>query len=211
MSSETAKAVFFISGAIAILMLGGAVLVAALNLGGALVTGLMVTIFQIVVTIAAIAIAFIIAGAIVAVLYQSIVVRLAELEMKYHDLLASMKKRSPTVATSLALFATLILLLSDKAFKGETLPTICVGVILTILFWIANELLVSGSRAKAAAGTITWVVGVAILPAAIYIHRGSDVSQVKADVFNLGLPAVVLICAALIVAVLAPIALRSDG
>lgn len=211
MSNETAYKIFLVSLAIGAVLLGLSVLVAAINLGGAIVSGVMVVIFQVIVTVAAIVLIAAVAGAIASAIYSGLVSRMSALERSYGELLRKLNKRAPTFATSAALVATLVLLLADKSFKGETIPTICVGIVLVLLFWLANELLVDETRLRNILGVGLWATGLVFLPVAIYFHRSRNMEVILQDISGLGIATISLLGLTFLVACFAPVVLKGNG
>ncbi len=211
MSEKDVYKFFLIALAIGAIFLGSSVFIAAINLGGAMVSGVMVVIFQVLITASAIVILFAITASITSAVYSSIVERISGLERSHGELLKTLNKRTPTFATSAALIAALVLLLADKSFKGEDIPTVCVGVVLAVLFWIANELLVADSRLRKVLGAFLWALALAFLPTMIYLHRDGNMDRIIQDFHSLGVTAISLLFLAFLVAFFAPIALKSNG
>lgn len=202
--------IFIIALAIAAILLGLSALVAAINLGGAIASGAIVAIFQFLITASGTLILLAITVAIISAVYSRVVERISRLEHSHARTLNMLNKRTPTFATSATLIAALVLLLADKSFNGETVPTVCVGVVLTVLFWIANELLIANSRPRRILGTVLWTLSIALLPTIIYLHRASDVERIIQDINSLSVTAISLLCLAFLVAFFAPIALKRN-
>ncbi|WP_446810545.1 hypothetical protein ACH50O_02850 [Methylomonas sp. 2BW1-5-20] len=205
MSGEDALKVLFLSLAVAVVLIGFSVLVLAFKIGTGLISDAVIVIFQFLMSIAGVVMTGLAAGKA----YESILKRVKILEYQYGELFTQINKRAPTFAASATLIASLVMLIADKAFKGELIPTVCVGVVLALLFWIANELMLAGTTTKYYLGVGTWLICLLILPAAMVVHHAGGFGATIDDIAKLGVTTIVLLGMAFIVACLAPIALKN--
>jgi hypothetical protein len=170
----------------------------------------MFTVFQVLIT-GGIILVLSIVGLCASMAFSGLVQRVSDIEKKYGELLQKINKRTPTFVASSAIIASLVLLLADKAFDGQSVPTICVGVVLALLFWIANELLVADSKDKNKLGMLLWLISVFVLPTAVYIHHAGNLASMRSMLSAFGDTTITLLGLAFLVACFAPIALKRNG
>lgn len=211
MKNESILNILFLSVAVGIVLLCFSALIATIKMGSVFVTSFMMSFFQFLVTVGGLILVAAIGIFVVSWTHSNLVKRISTLESSYGEILQKINKRTPTFVTATALIASLVLLLVDKAFDGQTVPTVCVGVVLTLLFWIANELLVADSRPKNIFGAFVWLMSVLTLPAAIYIHYAGNFDIIQSEFLKLGLVTTILLTLALLVACVAPFALKRHG
>ena len=210
MNKDTVWNIFLLSLAAGAVLLGGSALVTAFSLRTALVSGFMFTVFQVLIT-GGIILVLSIVGLCASMAFSGLVQRVSDIEKKYGELLQKINKRTPTFVASSAIIASLVLLLADKAFDGQSVPTICVGVVLALLFWIANELLVADSKDKNKLGMLLWLISVFVLPTAVYIHHAGNLASMRSMLSAFGDTTITLLGLAFLVACFAPIALKRNG
>jgi hypothetical protein len=129
----TQKTVWLIA-VLAALLLAVATLVAAVNLGENLAAKWVVVVFQILMTIA---MAVIIGVAVVWLVtkpLESVTASAKQLEVAHGALLARLHRREPTLVAMTVLIAEATILIADKSFQGEPLPTVMVSI--ALLFFL---------------------------------------------------------------------------
>jgi hypothetical protein len=211
MNDDRYMKILLVTVALAVLLACGALLVVAINLGATLVSSSMLLIFQVLFSIATVLIVGCLVGAIVFKLYKSIVEQLANLESKYADLSRRLGQRRPAFVSTATIVAAMVTLLSDKAFGEENVPAVCVGIVLILLFWVANELLVAGTQVRFIFGIAVWFFGVVLTPIVMLIQQHGDVSALVHSILRLNLGMMAMVIASVVLACVAPLTLRNDG
>lgn len=152
---------------IGVLLFGGALLVAAINVAGQIASFWFLLVVQIAI------------GALLLAVVMSLIGRLAAGTMKVfadlyarHDALAkAMKKRTPWFVVLTALVAQAVVAVADKSFQGQAFPTIAITLVLIILFFLANELISQDRLELRVAGFGLWFLAVLTLPFFVLADR----------------------------------------
>lgn len=164
---------FWVSLAAAALLLGGALMVAALELGSRLAAGWLVVLFQILIGLIAVSFTTVIVLWCCARLLRGIIDSLLKITVEHRWIIVHVKERVPAVAASVALLAEGYSLITDKAFGGDDQSAIVVGLVLLIVFWLANECIVAREHTIQWLGHGLWVIGLLALPAFVLVHTNS--------------------------------------
>lgn len=171
MDEKQQQTILVVAGAIGVICLGLALLVGAVNLGSELAAWWVVFVFQFLITALGAVAAVVVTLWILSFPINAITTSLDALQRAHGELLAKLKKRTPTFVAICIVVTDATMLIADKSFQGETLPTVTVSLVMLVLFWIGNELMVSDSRPKFFVGAAVWVLAVASLPVAATLHR----------------------------------------
>ncbi len=201
--------------AVAILLACVSLLIVASNLGKDLVSSWMLVLFHIVISVAAVLVVgtlvaalMFLGAAFVSMLFEGIVNRLGDLERRYRDLTKRLEQRTPTFVSTATIIAAMVMLLSDKAFGEEKTPAVCIGIVLILFFWVANELLVAGTRGRYIVGIVVWFLGIALTPTVMLIQEHGDVSKLVHGILKLNLAIVATVVASIVLACVAPLTLK---
>lgn len=167
MSSQQLERLLAAALIIGVLLFGGALLVAAINVAGQIASFWFLLVVQIAI------------GALLLGVVLSLIGRLAAGTMRVfadlyarHDALAkAMKKRTPWFVVLTALVAQAVVAIADKSFQGQTFPTIAITLVLIILFFLANELITRDRLALRVAGFALWFIAVLTLPFFVLADR----------------------------------------
>lgn len=110
-----------------------------------------------------------------------------------------------------AILALLVPFLFDKMLPDDDKATAtAVGLALTVLFWLSNELLISTDRRRFVFGTIIWILGIAI-PIAVFVgYENGDVRKMLLAVRGLPPLTIAAVVCSLLIACTAPFTL-GDG
>ncbi len=166
----------------AVVVVALALLVAAFKLGAHLAAWWIVIIFQVLLTGAGV----IVGGAftlwVAQSLFESIAQHLRELQRSHDELITYVRRRVPTFIAAALVITEAAMIIADKAFKSETLPTVTVSLLLLVLFWVANEFMTSGSTFRRGIGIALWIFAILFLPLAVFLHRKGDWSAIKAEI-----------------------------
>lgn len=117
-------------------------------------------------------------------LYRRVVEEMSKLRRDHADALKAMKKRASPLISVVLLSTQVLVYVADKPFHDETAP-IAVTILLTITFFVANELIVRPSRSVHIAGIIVWLFGVCGLPLAVWVNRGFSLRATIAPILEL--------------------------
>jgi hypothetical protein len=166
--------IFAVAAAIAAFSL----LIAVIRVGGTLVSGWVESVLRWLILAIGAAIAVVLVRYLWLQSSASVLERLGRLEDKYRDLAERMTQRKPTFVSLAAILALLVPFLFDKMVPEDDKATAtAVGLALTVLFWLSNELLISKDRRRFVFGIIIWIVGMAI-PIMVFIgYEDGDVSK----------------------------------
>lgn len=112
------------------------------------------------------------------------VAEMTKLRQQHADALKALQKRASPLISVVLLSTQVLAYLSDKSFDdgggsggsdgvgdGGKLA-IAVTILLTITFFVANELIARPSRSVHIAGIVVWLLGVLGLPLAIWVSKG---------------------------------------
>lgn len=171
MDEKQQETVVVVAGAVGVICLSLALLVGAINLGSELAAWWVVFVFQFLITTLGAIAAVIVTLWILSFPFNALTTKVYALQRAHGELLAKLQKRTPTFVAISIVVAEATMLIADKSFQGETLPTVTVSLVMLVLFWIGNELMVSDSRPKFFVGLAVWGLAVASLPVAATLHR----------------------------------------
>lgn len=209
---EKQKLEVLLVGALAVsaLLISASVLWATISMGATIVSSTMLVIFQVVLTVASVALSGAFVIWIGGVLWSRFITEIDSLRRQHADLLRKLSKRTPAFTSATALIATLVLLVADKVFC-DVQWTVCAGLILTLLFYVSNELQISDSGVMRVLGGGIWVVAVLGLPIAVVAENGWSPDKVISRLSELKVTTLVLVIAAVLIASLVPYARGDDG
>jgi hypothetical protein len=195
------ETILFVTGIVCAILLCVSVLVAAINLGSHIAAGVVVLIFQIVLTICGVAISVFIAWWLCCEIINRATNTLLKISKDHAKTLKELTKRVPTFLTITAILTQVIMLIADKVFDNNV-TVVMVSLVLMILFWIGNEFLLHDGFARIA-GWIIWLGAAAFLPIAVMLSHNwnfvelwqqiESISLGARLVFMLSLPSVILL------------------
>lgn len=154
---------------IAGLLIAASILIGIIKLSGQLAAFWVILVFQIVLVVLGVFVAALIASYLIGESYKTIMSKIDLVRREQNELFKSMNKRVTSYITTTVLIADAILIITDKSFKGEILPTILVSLFLLIFFWIANELMITEEKPKKRLGVLIWIIGLILLPTLAYV------------------------------------------
>jgi hypothetical protein len=208
MSDKQFERLFAVLAVSAVLMLCASLLIVAWRLGAALVSSFMLTVFQWVITLAAVLLIGAIVASVLGVVYEKVMIRIGRLERQYAELLARFAERKPGFISAATVIAALVAFLADKSFESDKLSAACVGIVLIVLFWISNELLLAEGKTRYYIGLSLWILGIAVTPAVILIQRHGDLKRLAAEVAEQPTPLLVTVAVSILIACVAPLTMK---
>lgn len=176
MNDKRIEAFLAYSFGIALVLLSGSLLLAVFNLGTQILSFGVLILFQIAVAV----VLFFAAAAIAGMLFKWIVSQIESLHWKHAQLLGEFKKRTPWFVVLVLLISQAVLVIADKSFKGEELPTVAVTLVLIILFFLANELIVKKNVWLKTLGFTLWFLAIVALPLLVWAHRDFNTAEIVA-------------------------------
>lgn len=205
MNDDTFEKTLIVIGLLIVLLVSGALFVVAIHLGATLVSTWVLVIFQVLLSLAAVLAAVVLAS----IPYGYVVKRLSSLETRYPALTKRLAQRRPTFVSTATIVAAMVTLLSDKAFGEENVAAVCVGTLLIVFFWVANELLVAGTRFLYTTGVAIWLIAILLTPAVMLIQVHGDVSKLVRDILLLNPEVLAVIVISVILSFVAPLLLKN--
>jgi len=175
MNEEAVEKIMYIALGVAAVLAGLALLVGAINLGSHIAAFWVVITFQIVLTavgvIVSAAVAYALAGRIAMSATEKITGQLDHIRKEYSTLIKQIGKRTPAFAATIALAAEAVKMISDKSFEGKAVDAVTISLGLLILFWLANQLIVSEARWRRVCGVVIWFASIASVPIGFMLAR----------------------------------------
>ena len=167
MSSQRTEQFLAVALVAGILLFGGSLLIAVINLG----TQLASLWFLLFVQIAIGALLLAVVVSLIGKLATWTMGKFADLYEKHRALASQIRKRTPWFMVLTLLVAQAVVAIADKSFQGQELPTVAVTLVLILLFFLANELVTSEERALRIIGFIVWFIAVLALPFFVLLDR----------------------------------------
>ena len=183
--SEGPPVWFFIVLAVAALLGGSGLIVAAVKIvmGTAPVLILSVTRFLLIGLV--VVFAAIIASRITAKAFQKTMDEIASLSQRHPKQFVKIKKRTPTMIAVAILVSEAVVIIADRSFEGNKTAALGVSFVMLIGFSMANELMVNSSLLLRIAGVVLWLLIVAFVPGAIMIDRKWGLRELGTHVWSL--------------------------
>jgi hypothetical protein len=158
------------AAAVAALLFCVALILAAWDLGAQLTSGWLVFLFQILFGIIASLICFaLLARGFTAVLNRTLDT-LSSMQYRFPTQVKQVRDRAAAFAAGALLLAQGVTMLADKSFANPQ-RALLVSLVLTLIFWISNELMLRPSRVEKAFGIGSWFVGLAYLLFAVLLDN----------------------------------------
>lgn len=165
-SERNASILLLILGA-AVLLFGGSLLLAVINLGSQIASFGFLLCVQL--ALGALLLAFV--GAALSRLAAWAADGFADLYARHRSLAAELKKRTPWFMVLTTLVAQAVLAIADKSFGDDDLETVAVTLLLILLFFLANELITREEKWLRCVGFAVWFLAVVALPFFVLLDR----------------------------------------
>ena len=178
MNDQRTQNFLLIALGLAALLLASSLLVAVVNLGTQIASFWLLLIVQI--AIAILAVGFVLG--IIGKIFTWVVSEIALLHERHKELLRALKKRTPWFVVLTLLVSQAVLVIADKSFQGQELPTVAVTLVLILLFFLANEFIVREHLMFRVLGFVLWFAAVLALPFFVWADRGFDTSAVLTQI-----------------------------
>lgn len=149
------------------ILLCASLLVVTWNLGTQLVSTWLLVLFQILIALLIGLGIVAIAGSGFSWVLDHVLRTLDRAQDRYPRQAKQIRDRGPAFAAGALLLAQGIVMIADKSFGENRTRAMLVSLVLLLVFGVANELILTPSRATSLSGFALWAVGVLYLPAAI--------------------------------------------
>ena len=209
MNDERKQTFLLFALVIALLLFSSSLLIAVINLGGQIVASWLLIIIQGAIALLVLLVVF----AVIGKFGTWMIAEIAALNRKHAELLEKIRKRTPWFVVLMLLLSQAALAIADKSFKGNELPTVAVTLILILLFFIANEFMVSDSKTFKVLGFVLWFVAITALPFFVWADRGFNIAAIITELAEFPLMYKIFYALCLPVFVLLPVLYtsRKDG
>jgi len=209
MNDERKQTFLLFALVIALLLFSSSLLIAVINLGGQIVASWLLIIIQGAIALLVLLVVF----AVIGKFGTWVIAEIAALNRKHAELLAKIRERTPWFVVLMLLLSQAALAIADKSFKGNELPTVAVTLILILLFFIANEFMVSDSKTFKVLGFVLWFVAITALPFFVWADRGFNITAIITELAAFPLMYKIFYALCLPVFVLLPVLYtsRKDG
>jgi hypothetical protein len=209
--NERWQTAFLVVSLCVLAALGLTPLIAVFRLGTDLAATWIIVVFQVVITVLGVvvgtAVTYYVTQSVVLAATSKALKKIDDLRQDHEDLVNKVALRAPPFAVGILLITQAVLYLADKSFEKDVATTVCVTLVLIIVFWLANELAAREDTRQRIVGTLVWVGGILFLPLMILLHENCDFRKVWGDFQSMPLGVECVAVLTFVAALLAPYAL----
>jgi hypothetical protein len=173
-----------VTAAVGILGGGAALLIGVINAAGQIVSGLVLTIIQVLFVLLSVALTLAVGWWSVGTLSAAVNKQFAELEEKYNEQFKRLRGKRPAWIATLLFLTEAIMVLVDKSFQGNEKATLLASFPMLIGFWVANQLMTCAVRWQRAIGAAVWFVVLLALPFFVALDRRLNFAEFFAFIWS---------------------------
>ncbi len=209
-NDETVLKIFLVLLGIAAIILTVSILTAIVNIGSDIVTSWLLIALQISITVIGVLGSLWIITEIANSIFKKLNYRINLFDRKYSDEIKTLKRRTPIFIVSVLLISDAAMILADKNFGGDALPTIIISFNLLILFWLAYHLVIKKRKILKALGVILFYLALIFLPVSSLLYHQWTINDLIKYILSLEYSTITMLTLSMLLIFLIPFIFYSN-